>query len=119
MTQKSSYIKFDENGRQVHDYKSLADSITTLPTLRSNIVELVQSIENSFETNISVFVDKIRKDQSLVAKILHGKASKYARLIQVDTVSDAIQVLGVKESMMRPEGKLIGNFLKTNPYKNG
>jgi HD-like signal output (HDOD) protein len=121
MTQKNSFIKFDENGGQIHDYKSLADSITTLPTLRSNIVELVQSIENSFETNISVFVDKIRKDQSLVVKILRvARASKYARLIQVDTVSDAIQVLGVER--VRDEAlreSLIGNFLKTNPYKNG
>ena len=121
MTQKSSYIKFDENGRQVHDYKSLADSITTLPTLRSNIVELVQSIENSFGTNISVFVDKIRKDQSLVAKILRvARASKYARLIQVDTVSDAIQVLGVERLRdVALKESLMGNFLKTNPYKNG
>ena len=50
----------DENGQQTHDYKSLADSITTLPTLRSNIVDLVQSVEDSCETNIPDFVHKVR-----------------------------------------------------------
>ena len=121
MKQRCSFVKFDENGQQTHDYKSLADSITTLPTLRSNIVDLVQSVEDSCETNIPDFVDKVRKDQSLVAQILKvARASKYARMIQVDTISDAIQVLGVQKLRdIAITQSFLGNFLKPNPYANG
>ena len=121
MTQKNSFIKFDENGQKSHDYKRLADSITTLPTLRSNIVELVQSTENSFQTNIPIFVENVKKDQSLVAKVLKvARASKYAQLIQVDTISDAIQVLGVdKLRDIALRERFLGNFLNPNPYACG
>ena len=58
-------------------------------------MDLVQSVENTYETNIPVFVNKVRKDQSLVAQILKvARASKYARMIQVDTISDAIPGFG-------------------------
>lgn len=121
MTQKNSFIKFDKDGNKTHDYKSLADSITTLPTLRSNIVDLVQSIENTYQTDIPIFVNNVRKDQSLVAQILKvARASKYARLIQVDTISDAIQVLGVERLRnIALTQSFLGNFLKPNPYKHG
>ena len=121
MNKKNSFLKINTNGNYEHDYQSLSDSITTLPTLRSNIVDLVQSVENTYETNIPVFVNKVRKDQSLVAQILKvARASKYSRMIQVDTISDAIQVLGVEKIRdIALTKSFVGNFLNSDPYKNG
>ncbi len=121
MTQQSSFLKFDGSGNYDHDYQSLSDSITTLPTLRSNIVELVQSIESAYETNVPVLVQKVKEDLSLVAHILKvARASKYAQMIQVDTINDAIQVLGVEKIRDIALAKsFLGNFLNPDPYRNG
>ena len=98
MYHHSSFIRFDQNGNVDHDYQSLSDSITTLPALRSNIVELVQSVEETFQTNIPVFVENIRKDQSLVANVLKvARSSSFARMVKVDTIHDAIQLLGLEK----------------------
>ena len=121
MYQKSSFIRFDQTGNIDHDYQSLSDSITTLPTLRSNIVELVQSVEETFRTNIPVFVESIRKDQSLVANVLKvARSSSFARMVKVDTIHDAIQLLGLEKVRdIALTSSFLSNFLDRDPYKNG
>ena len=121
MTQQNSFIRFDEGGNIAHDYQSLSDSITTLPTLRSNIVELVQSVEETFQTTLPVFVQKVQKDQSLVAHVLKvARSSQYARMIKVDTIHEAIELLGVEKVRdIAIASSFLGSILNPDPYKHG
>jgi putative nucleotidyltransferase with HDIG domain len=121
MHQQSFFTRFDQTGNVDHDYQSLSDSITTLPTLRSHIVELVQSVEETFRTNISFFAESIRKDQSLVAQVLKvARSSAFAQIVKVDTINDAIQLLGVNNVRdIALASSFLSSFLDRDPYKNG
>ena len=121
MSKHSSFLKLNTHGNYEHDYRSLADSITTLPTLRSNIIELVQSVEDACETDLPLLVEKIRVDQSLVALVLKlARSSAYAQKTSVDTVKEAILLLGIEKVRdIALSARFLGNIVNRDPYQNG
>ena len=115
----STFTKFDMDGNIRHDYNSLADSITSLPVLSSSVIQLVSFTEKSNETDIDDVLSIINEDQSLTSHVLRvANASKYAKMVKSDTLTDAIQLLGLEKVRdVALASSFIGNLL--DPYSKG
>ena len=98
MTEKISLTHFHQSGCAEQNCLSFLNHLAALPGLSSNLVELVESVEETFQTNLSAFAEKIQKDEGLVAKVLKtARSSSFIRMVKVDTIHDAIQLLGVEK----------------------
>jgi len=115
----STFTKFDRDGNIRHDYNSLADSITSLPVLSSSVIQLVSFTEKSNETDVDDVLSVINEDQSLTSHVLRvANASKYAKMVKSDTLTDAIQLLGLEKVRdVALASSFIGNLL--DPYSKG
>jgi len=115
----STFTKVDLDGNIRHDYNSLADSITSLPVLSSSVIQLVSFTEKSNETDIDDVLSIINEDQSLTSHVLRvANASKYAKMVKSDTLTDAIQLLGLEKVRdVALASSFMGNLL--NPYSKG
>ena len=115
----STFTKFDRDGNIRHDYNSLADSITSLPVLSSSVIQLVSFTEKSNETDIDDVLSIINDDQSLTSHVLRvANASKYAKMVKSDTLTDAIQLLGLEKVRdVALASSFMGNLL--DPYSKG
>ena len=115
----STFTKFDTDGNIGHDYYSLADSISTLPVLSSSVIELVSFVENSYDGDIDNILNIIKEDQSLTSHVLRvANASKYAKMVKSETLTDAIQLLGFEKVRdVALASSFIGNLL--DPYSKG
>lgn len=115
----STFTKFDMDGNIRHDYNSLADSITSLPVLSSSVIQLVSFTEKSNETDIDDVLSIINEDQSLTSHVLRvANASKYAKMVKSDTLTDAIQLLGLEKVRdVALASSFMGNLL--DPYSKG
>ena len=115
----STFTKVDLDGNIRHDYNSLADSITALPVLSSSVIQLVSFTEKSNETDIDDVLSIINEDQSLTSHVLRvANASKYVKFVKSDTLTDAIQLLGLEKVRdVALASSFMGNLL--NPYSKG
>ena len=115
----STFTKFDRDGNIRHDYNSLADSITSLPVLSSSVIQLVSFTEKSNETDVDDVLSVINEDQSLTSHVLRvANASKYAKMVKSDTLTDAIQLLGLEKVRdVALASSFMGNLL--DPYSKG
>ena len=115
----STFTKVDLDGNIRHDYNSLADSITSLPVLSSSVIQLVSFTEKSNVTDIDDVLSIINADQSLTSHVLRvANASKYAKIVKSDTLTDAIQLLGLEKVRdVALASSFMGNLL--NPYSKG
>jgi len=78
----------------------IARSIGKLPSWPAVALELLQSIDDE-NANAEALARKIAKDQALVAKLLRmANSSFYGLQSQVDSIQDAVVVLGLRSTRM-------------------
>jgi HD-like signal output (HDOD) protein len=98
MTRKTSLINFHQGDCTEQDSLILKDYLAALPGLSSNVIELLESVKETFQTNLSSFAEEVKKDDGLVEKVLKtARSSSFIRMVRVDTINDAIQLLGVEK----------------------
>jgi HD-like signal output (HDOD) protein len=98
MTRKTSLINFHQGDCTEQDSLILKDYLAAQPGLSSNVIELLESVKETFQTNLSSFAEEVKKDDGLVEKVLKtARSSSFIRMVRVDTINDAIQLLGVEK----------------------
>ena len=113
-------MKFNEYGNPIYNYQDLSDEIASLPVLKSNVIELVEAVENNYRIDSETLSLSIQKDQSLVANVLKlARCSVLASRFRIETITDAISVLGVEKIKDWLWPSFANNLINKNPYKKG
>ena len=114
-------MKFNEYGNPIYNYQDLSDEIASLPVLKSNVIELVEAVENNYRIDSETLSLSIQKDQSLVANVLKlARCSVLASRFRIETITDAISVLGVEKIKdLAVASSFMNNLINKNPYKKG
>lgn len=94
--------------------KKLIKEITSLPPLPNNIIEL-DNFRKLDSTDTNKLVEILNKDPLIVANILKiANSSMFGFRSKVDTLSRAINLLGIKFAISIAIGSSISNTIKSN-----
>lgn len=94
--------------------KRLLREINSLPQLPNNIIEL-DNFRKEDSTNSDKLVEILKKDPLIVANILKiANSSMFGFRSKVDTLSRAINLLGIKFVVSVAIGSSISNTIKSN-----
>ena len=94
--------------------KQIIHEINTLPPLPTNVIEL-NEFRNHDDIDIDKLMEIIKKDPLIVANILKvSNSSMFGFRSKIETLSRAINLLGIKFTISIAIGSAIQNTIKSN-----